>query len=301
MGRINRIGAKIFDTLYIYNFFPSEVGADYVKSREIAAQKMFLIHNSLGEDSKIFNADEEPTPAGLFNKINESPDDDDELNISTWIRNEYANIVEKHPEIIEYISGLPARVKTAKRYSQNEINVIRRKGLSIFAQKATDQDGESIEVSSLLLEELIPSLECEFDEKMLELSPFFWPGYNAIKEFKPSYKARKSDISLESKAHNNLKIALKIVDPSDSELSEFIKTLITDIKKYHTLSKRTLGRIGRITLSRSAPEQVRNEFFEEIKWIKNHLGSDYLDLILERVKNQELEVIIGVENQRGKD
>src|SRR5690606_8013754 len=173
VGRINRIGAKIFDTLYIYNFFPSEVGADYVKSREIAAQKMFLIHNSLGEDSKIFNADEEPTPAGLFNKINESPDDDDELNISTWIRNEYARVVEEHPEIIEFISGLPPRVKTAKRYAQNEINVIRRKGLSIFAQQVINPDGENIVVSSLLFEELIPSLQCEFDEERLELSRSF--------------------------------------------------------------------------------------------------------------------------------
>lgn len=92
---------------------------------------------------------------------------------------------------------------------------------------------------------------------------------------------------------------MKIVDPRDQELSEFIKTLITDIKKYHTMSKRSLGRIGRMTLSRSGPEQVKNEFFEVKKWIKNHLGSNYLDLILERVKNQEMEVIIGVENQRG--
>lgn len=142
-------------------------------------------------------------------------------------------------------------------------------------------------------------MECEFDEERLELSRSFWPGYNEIKEYKPGYKARKNDISLESKAHNNLKLALKIIDPRDPELSEFIKTLITDIKKDHTLSKRTLGRIGRINLSRSGPERVRNEFFEEIKWIKNHLGSEYLELILERVKNQEMEVIIGVENQKG--
>ena len=54
VGRINRIGVKVFDELFIYNFFPSKVGADIVKSREIASQKMFLIHNSLGEDSKIF-------------------------------------------------------------------------------------------------------------------------------------------------------------------------------------------------------------------------------------------------------
>ena len=182
-------------------------------------------------------------------------------------------------------------------YFQNEINVIRRKGLSIFAQRVIDPGAENIEVSSMLFEELIPSLQCEFDEERLDLSPLFWPGYNAIKEFKPSYKARKSDISLESKAHKNLKVALKLIDPRESELTEFIKTLITDIKKYHTLSKKTLGRLGRMDLSRSSNKEVKQAFFDEVKWIRNHLGVDYLDLILERVKNLEMEVIIGVENR----
>ncbi len=68
VGRINRIGTKVFEHLYIYNFFPTEQGADIVKSREIAAQKMFLIHNALGEDAKIFDTQEEPSASGLFEK-----------------------------------------------------------------------------------------------------------------------------------------------------------------------------------------------------------------------------------------
>jgi superfamily II DNA/RNA helicase len=50
VGRINRIGKKVFDELMIVNFFPTEKGADYVRSREIASNKMFMIHNTLGED-----------------------------------------------------------------------------------------------------------------------------------------------------------------------------------------------------------------------------------------------------------
>src|SRR3990167_4866066 len=60
---------KNFDELYIVNFFPTEKGSELVKSREIASNKMFLIHNVLGEDAKIFNIDEEPTPAGLCERI----------------------------------------------------------------------------------------------------------------------------------------------------------------------------------------------------------------------------------------
>lgn len=298
VGRINRIGVKVFDELYIYNFFPSEVGADIVKSREIASQKMFLIHNSLGEDSKIFDADEVPTPAGLFNKVNESPDEDDELNTSTLIRNKYFEIETKYPEIIEKISLLPARVKSSKRYSKNEISVLRKKGLSMFAQQIPNPTADKNQVDSILFEELLPSIECQFDERRIDLSKNFWKGYNDIKEYKPSHRSGRSEIALESKAHENLKIALKIIDPKESKTIAFIKTLIKDIKKYHTLSKRTLGRIGRKQISRAASEKNKQNFFEEIKWIRNHLGDDYLETILKRVEKQELEVIIAVENQK---
>ncbi len=46
-----------------------------VKSREIATNKMFLIHQVLGEDAKIFDIDETPTPAALFNRITQNPDE----------------------------------------------------------------------------------------------------------------------------------------------------------------------------------------------------------------------------------
>ncbi len=297
VGRINRIGIKVFDELFIYNFFPSEVGADIVKSREIASQKMFLIHNSLGEDSKIFHADEEPTPAGLFNKINENPDDDDELNTSTLIRNRYFEIESNHPETIEKISQLPARVKSSKGFEKNQINVLRKKGLSMFAQQITDPSSEKNIVESILFEELLPSVECKFDEPRIELSKSFWNGYNDIKEYKPTHRSGRSDIALESKAHENLKIALKIIDPKESSTIAFIKVLIKDIKKYHTLSKRTLGRIGRKEISKAASEKSKKDFFDEIIWIRNHLGANYLEIILKRVEKQELEVIIAVENQ----
>ena len=124
------MSAKVFDELFIYNFFPTDQGSDIVKSREIAQQKMFLIHSALGEDSKIFDADEEPTPSGLFSKISTNPEENDELSISTIIRNDYNEIVESHPEVIKKISDLPNRVKTAKEFEEN--NFVLKKDGFIF-------------------------------------------------------------------------------------------------------------------------------------------------------------------------
>ena len=60
------MSAKVFNTLQIYNIFPTEKGSTVIKSREIASQKMFLIHNALGEDSKIFDPYEVPELSETF-------------------------------------------------------------------------------------------------------------------------------------------------------------------------------------------------------------------------------------------
>ena len=287
----------MFDKLFIYNFFPSETGADIVKSREIASQKMFLIHNSLGEDAKIFEPEEEPTASGLYNKINENPDNDDEVNTITSIRNKFFEIKEAHPEVIERIEQLPYRVKTAKSCSEKQLAVLTKKGLSLFAQIVDEPSVEKNDVQQIAFEKLLPLVECSLEEERLELSPQFWKAYNTIKAYKPKYKTSKSDLSLDSKALTNLKLGLKLVDAKEEETAEFMKILIKDIRKYQTLSSRTLGRLGRKKLSKSSSKKEQKIFFDEVYWIKSHLGKDYLDRILKKVGTQKNEVIIAVENQ----
>ncbi|MGB4847928.1 MAG: helicase-related protein [Saprospiraceae bacterium] len=297
VGRINRIGKKMFDELYIYNFFPSEAGADIVKSREIASQKMFLIHHALGEDAKIFDPEEEPTPSGLFNRINQSPDLDGELNISTIIRNIYQEIAKIYPDLIDKIKDYPPRVKSCKIYCENQLNVLRRKGLSLFSLTVQNPSPEQNQVEEISFEALLPLVECTIDEPRQPLSSNFWPAYENTKEFKPQHKSGKSEASLEKKAADNLKTALKLVSPKETTLTEFIKVLITDIRKYHTLPSRTLGRIGRTKITLISIEKERKAFFSEIELIRRNLGNDYLERILKRVENQKNEVIIAVENQ----
>ncbi len=296
VGRINRIGAKVFDELYIYNFFPSEAGAGVVQIREIAMQKMFLIHNALGEDSKMFDEDEEPTPAKLFNKVNDNPDNDGEESPATQIRNKYFEIELKHPEVITRISDLPTRVKSAKPFAENQVCVVRRKGLSLFTHLINDTHADKLEVTEITFEELLNLVECEFDTPQLMLSPKFWSAYNEVKDFKTASKKGLPPKSLEARAHENLKCALKVFNYSDEVLIKFVKDLITDIEKYKTLSDRTLGRLARNPLTIKSNETEIKNFKEEVLWIKHSLGADYLERILKRIEHQKNEVVIAVEN-----
>jgi superfamily II DNA/RNA helicase len=59
IGRINRINKKVFDDLYIYNFFPSLIGERETRTKGISTLKMHMIHALLGDDAKTLTSDEE--------------------------------------------------------------------------------------------------------------------------------------------------------------------------------------------------------------------------------------------------
>lgn len=59
VGRINRINKKVFDRLYIYNYFPTSIGEKETHTREISTMKMAMIHAIMGEDTRYLTKEEE--------------------------------------------------------------------------------------------------------------------------------------------------------------------------------------------------------------------------------------------------
>ena len=57
VGRINRINKKVFDRLYIYNYFPTSVGEEETRTKEISTLKMAMINAIIGEDTKVLTKD----------------------------------------------------------------------------------------------------------------------------------------------------------------------------------------------------------------------------------------------------
>ena len=293
IGRINRIGTKVFDELFIYNIFPTEQGASQVKIKEIAQQKMFLIHNALGEDAKIFDPDEEPTPSGLFTKINSNPDEE-ELNIITIVRNEYKKIKQTHPQVIDRIKELPNRTKTAKYFKENNTVVFKKKGMAIFSLLATYKDNK-IEISERSFQELMEYIKCPFEEKRLPLSKQFWKSYEKIKKYKPTYRTNTSELSIEKKALNSLKSLLKNKrNELDQNMIAFIDTLLTDIKIYKTLSTNTLRKL---ILPKKLNKDSYAELIQNIEQLRQKIGIDYLEIILKKTTKIADDIIIAVENR----
>jgi len=290
VGRINRIGKKVFDEIYIANFFPTEIGAELVKSREIAAQKMFLIHNALGEDSKIFDIDEEPSPSGLYERIQQNPDEIEGESFYTKVLNEYEEIRKNNPEVIEKIKNCPARVKVAKQSDENELIVfIKKRKLYIQKIDYGSQNGPQ----PVIPDEVINRIRCSKEEKPLELSNNFWDKYEVVKEIREE-RLPMPEQSLEQKAQNNIKTLLNFKNEKLEPLRNFLRVLREDIIDYGTLSDYTLRRISNL----KSTENELNKTIEELEKLRDELGGDdYLLKEKEKQKSLHKEIIIAIENQ----
>ena len=290
VGRINRIGKKVFDEIYIANFFPTEKGAELVKSREIAAQKMFLIHNALGEDAKIFDIDEEPTPSELYQRVQQNPDELETESFYTKVLNQYEEIKNKYPEVIESIKDCPPRVKVAKQADKDELIVFIKKRKLYIQQINYDSQNKP---QPVILEEIVDRIRCSKEEKLLELSNNFWNKYEIIKEMREE-RLPIPEQSLEQKALNNIKTLLNINNENLTPFKDFLRTLREDIIDYGTLSDYTLRRIVNLKFSYNEIDNT----IEELSKLKDELGENYLLKEKERNKTLRKEIIIAIENQK---
>lgn len=294
VGRINRISKKVFDELYIVNFFPTEQGADLVKSREIATNKMFLIHEVLGEDVKIFDVDETPSAAELFNRIRQNPDEMEAESFYTTVLNRYLEIKQKFPELIDDLEDFPPRVKVAKQGRQNELLVFFRKG-RLYLQKVNYEAEDGAEVENITFEEILPKIECNPDTEKLDLSSLFWEHYQEAKQVKePGYQPL-SPQSIETKAINNLKTLIRKDYEKLKPYRNFIRMLLEDILDYGTLPDFTLRRIANLeTTDISNVNQLEGG----LKELQKDLGENYLKP--EKIEQSQIrpEIIIAIENQK---
>ncbi len=287
LGRINRISKKVFNELFIVNFFPTEIGAELVQSREIAANKMFLIHTALGEDSKIFDIEEEPTPAGLFNRVQQNPDQQEEESFYTKALKEYLKIKEENPGLIENLINFPRRVKVAKKGKENELLVFFKKGRLYVSGSATDL--EKPEPSNRTFEDVFDKIICPANEKTLDWNTDnFWKTYQAIQDFRDYRLGPVSEQSLEQKALINLDFLIRSNKEELMPLKDFLRTLKEDVINYGTLADFTLRRIM----------NFKDNNVKEIEVLKKELGADYLIKEKARQKDQKKEIIIAIENKR---
>ncbi len=289
VGRINRIGQKVFDELFIYNFFPTERGSDLVRSREIAANKMFLIHNTLGEDAKIFGPDEVPQAAQLYQALQRNPEEGQEVSMLTAARNEMAEIVKAHPEVLARIKELPLRIKVAKRAEEQNLVVSIRKGDAFFVRS---KRGGAMDISELPIGQALELVRCGFGEQAQSLGGTFWEDYRTVVEFELKRTNPLGENSLELRSRNVLKSLIEKFD--HEEKADFARMLLADIIEFKTLSDFTLRRIANLD---KKVLSGADDLLDDLAALERDLGSHYLDDVRARIGDPEMDVVVAIENR----
>lgn len=309
VGRINRIGKKVYDEIYIVNFFPTEKGASYVRSREIAGTKMFMIHNVLGEDAKIFSPDEEPQPSELYKRLTALPDEEEEESFYTKVWKEFDKIQTEHKEILENVKELPSRIKVSKVGIENELMVFikKRKDLFVGYHQYNNKTAKTV-----TFEEVFEKIKATPEDEGLPLSDQFWKSYHQIIE-KSSFERhiiRTSSKDLFEASNRTLKSILNLSFEELKPYYSFISDLLEDIREYHTLSEYILkeiadleGFVKKIEESKSAEdkkilEETLNLLIKKLEKIKDEVGEDFLAKVERFLKDEPEEIIIAIENQK---
>jgi hypothetical protein len=248
---------------------------------------MFLIHTALGEDSKIFDIDEAPTPAGLFNRLQQNPDTLEAESFYTKALREYSMIEKEYPELIENLKTYPRRIKTAKGYDDNELMVFFKKQRLYISVAKTDT--EKVQPYQSTFEDVFEKIVCTPEEKPLDWNTQqFWQTYQSIKDFRDFRPGPINEQNLEIKARNNLEFLIRSTVAELMPYKDFLRTLREDILDYGTLADYTLRRIG----------NFKETSVKDIQKLKNELGGGYLIKEKNRQKDQKKEIIIAIENKR---
>jgi len=267
VGRINRINRKVFDELYIYNFFPTLTGERETHTRAISTLKMDLIHTLLGEDTKTLTS-EEDLKNYFAKQYKEENNKNESLSWDAPYRNTWLKIKDDS-EIMQKLDDIPHRSRIARKTKSitGVVAFAKKSGSFIFAF------GESPETVQIVSPQVALPLFNEIAdlENSLPTSINFEPIYKMAKEhiFKDNTKA-----PVDSGRRQNALAKVKILGDSYLQAKDFCIDLIRVIKDLDGLPNGVLKEIVELKIDKTD----FNRAYQKLKELVPH---KYLESIFE--------------------
>lgn len=221
IGRINRINKKMFDKLYIYNYFPTDVGEKETRTKEISTLKMTMIHAIIGEDTKALTNEEELN--AFFKERYEKELANNEER--SW-DNPYRVLLNqlKGTEVYKEALNIPHRAKIGRHCEK------KYKGVILFGKKGDDYvfklgNSEHDTPMSLTSEEALSLFQADEKEMSFPISNDFDAVYQQVKRklFKGDQQNETEKHRLE--ANDKIKLWLKNKDLDKDYLSDLLVIL----------------------------------------------------------------------------
>src|SRR5574344_542094 len=272
IGRINRINKKVFDELYIYNYFPTDVGEAETRTKEISTLKMAMIHAIMGEDTKALTKDEE-VQSYFKERYRKEFERNEEKSWDTPYRKLLNEL--KGTEAYEKALQMPHRARTSRNIEKP------KQGVLMFGKKGNDFVFKIGSVSDapvmISAEEALSLFAAERKEKPVDLSKDFDEVYQKVKSalFSSDIKDRNEKDLLN--AASKIKVFLK----NQLLPKDYLLDLLSVIKA-DALSGFEIRFINQLALKDVAqlPQKITEEYLARIILTQNRADDSEETLIL---------------------
>ena len=285
IGRINRINKKMFDNIYIFNFFPTDIGEQNTLIKGISTLKMFLINNIVGSDTKTLTPDE--TLQSYFKKqYNEVYSENNERSWDNDYKNIY-NSIKHNITLLDETLKIPERARIVRKNQkeQSAISFAKRGNNSLFAIAYPFNTNANI-VSP---EEVLRLFKALPEEKSFEFDENLDKKFAILRdEIKKPYTKIKLD-KRKGEALDNLDKLLKFC-PNEKN---YISDLIEVIKTYDDLSDGELKFLAKLSIRKNNISEIVND-------LKDKIPVHYIIQIKQKVESidSQTEIIMFTEDLR---
>ena len=272
IGRINRINKKVFDELYIYNYFPTEVGEAETRTKEISTLKMAMIHAIMGEDTKALTKDEE-VQAYFKERYRKEFARSEEASWDTPYRKLLNEL--KGTEAYDAALKMPHRARTARNVEKPQ------QGVLMFGKKGNDFvfkiGSKSIAPVMISTEEALSLFFAKQEEEPVDLSKDFDAVYQKVKSalFNSDVKDRNEKDIL------NAVSKIKVFQNSKLLPADYLLDLLSVVKA-DALSGFEIRFINQLALKDVAklPQKIPTEYLARIILAQNKVDDSEETLIL---------------------
>lgn len=240
VGRINRINRKVFDEIFLFNFFPTMIGEAETRIKQISTLKITLINKIIGSDTRHLTPDE--NLESIFkNEFEKASDDIEDLSWDTVHLDTYYKVL-KNEKLMNEARNIPRRSRIKRKQSDFYGTIaFGKKGKdSVFAITNSENEAKIVSV-----EEAMPYFVASRNEEPFEVSQNF-DGLLTVVRDKLFAKHSVPPIKGRRQKAIELLNAVKSVKP---ETLNYCNDLIKIIKEYDDLSDGTLKDLININLN----------------------------------------------------
>jgi superfamily II DNA or RNA helicase len=224
VGRINRVNKKVFDELYIYNYFPSVIGEADIKVKRIATIKIRMINAVMGSDTKVLTEDEVLSPSEFNKKFREAESAAEQKSWDTDFREDW----EQSKQTQEYAKALNicrrSRIARTEERGNRGVVVFGKRGEECVFKLALNTEEAACSIPP---EKALPLFKADKSEAAAKVSEEFEALYQHTKS--SLFGNKKSKLrKKQSDAMNKIKGWLN--DEAHKREVEYLNLLLEVVK-----------------------------------------------------------------------